>query len=93
MPPEVLERISGYVWPGSSLIVSDEPMSSETGTATDFIVVMSNEPQGGLKSRAKEVAASRRKSSEVKDDDDDDDDDRKRSRRYRPEQSSFFTFW
>lgn len=91
MPPEVLERIAGYVWPTSSLIVSDEAMSSETGTDTDFVVVMSNEPQGGLKSRAAEVAASRRKNGEDKDDDDDDDD--RRSRRYRPEQSSFFTFW
>ncbi|MEI9899459.1 MAG: hypothetical protein WDN31_04210 [Hyphomicrobium sp.] len=100
MPPEVLARISGYVWPGSSLIISDEEMSSETGTATDFVVVMSNEPQGGLKSRAAEVAASKRKSVDKKDDrrgdDDDDDDDgrdRKHSNRYRPEHSSFFSFW
>ena len=91
MPPEVLARISGYVWPGSSLIVSDEAMSSETGTDTDFVVVMSNEPQGGLKSRAAEVAASRRKSHY--DDDDNEDGDRRHSNRYRPEQSSFFTFW
>ncbi len=91
LPPEVLSRYSGYVWPGSSLIVSDEAMSSETGTATDFVVVMNNEPQGGLKSRKAEVDAARRKVR--KDDDDDDDDDRRRSNRYRPEQSSFFTFW
>jgi hypothetical protein len=90
MPPEVLRRISGHVWPGSSIIVSDEPMSSETGVATDFVIVMNNEPQGGLKSRAAEVAASRRKSN---DDSDDDDDDRGRSRHYQPDQSSFFTFW
>ncbi len=91
MPPGLLKRISGYVWPGSSLIVSDEAMSSETGVATDFVVVMSTEPQGGLKSRATEVAASRRKGGEGNDDDNDDDD--RRSRGYRPEQSSFFTFW
>jgi hypothetical protein len=40
------------VSPGSSLIVSDEPMSAkETGKGTDFIVLMSGEPQGGIKSR------------------------------------------
>ncbi len=49
--PDVLARLSGTVWPGSSLIVSDEEMSKETGKATDFIVVMSGEPQGGLKKR------------------------------------------
>jgi L,D-transpeptidase catalytic domain len=91
MPPEVLSRISGYVWPGSSLIVSDEAMSSETGTDTDFVVVMSNEPQGGLKSRAAEVAASRRRSG--RNNNDYEDDYGRRSNRYRPEQSSFFTFW
>ena len=48
---ETLERISEVVSPGSSLIISDEPMSRETAKATDFIVVMSNEPQGGLKIR------------------------------------------
>jgi hypothetical protein len=51
IPKETLERISEVVSPGSSLIISDEPMSRETAKATDFIVVMSNEPQGGLKIR------------------------------------------
>jgi hypothetical protein len=51
IPKEALERISEVISPGSSLIVSDEPVSRETGKHTDFIVVMSDEPQGGLKIR------------------------------------------
>jgi len=58
IPPEVASRISGYVWPGSSLIVSDEPMSKETGKATDFVVVISTEPQGSLKKRPRKTAPS-----------------------------------
>jgi L,D-transpeptidase catalytic domain len=51
IPKDALERISEVVGPGSSLIVTDEPVSRETGKYTDFIVVMSKEPQGGLKIR------------------------------------------
>ncbi len=51
IPKEALERISEVIAPGSSLIVSDEPVSRETAKGTDFIVLMSNEPQGGLKIR------------------------------------------
>ena len=51
IPKEALDRISEMAGPGTSLMVSDEPLSRETGQATDFIVVMSNEPQGGLKIR------------------------------------------
>jgi hypothetical protein len=51
IPKEALDRISEMAGPGTSLIVSDEPLSRETGQATDFIVVMSREPQGGLKIR------------------------------------------
>ena len=46
-----LDRISELVSPGSSLIISDESISPETGHDTDFVVVMSGEPQGGLKIR------------------------------------------
>ncbi|CCB65103.1 MULTISPECIES: L,D-transpeptidase family protein [unclassified Hyphomicrobium] len=52
--PDVSARLSSAVWPGSSLIVSDEPMSKETGKATDFIVLISTEPQGGIKKRPKQ---------------------------------------
>jgi len=51
IPKEAIDRISEIVSPGSTLIISDEALSRETGKATDFIVVMSNEPQGGLKIR------------------------------------------
>ena len=48
---EVADLISESVWAGTSLIISDEGPHKETGPATDFIVVMSGEPQGGLKMR------------------------------------------
>ncbi len=51
IPTDAIDRISEMVGPGATLIVSDEPISRETGQATDFIVVMSNDPQGGLKAR------------------------------------------
>jgi hypothetical protein len=54
MPLEAIQRISGVVLPGSSLIVSDEGLSVETGKDTDFVVVMSGEPQGALKIRQRE---------------------------------------
>jgi hypothetical protein len=38
MPPELVERISAMITPGSSLIVSDNRLSDETGDDTDFIV-------------------------------------------------------
>jgi hypothetical protein len=51
---EARDLISDVVLPGSSLIVSDEGPSRETGKDTDFVVVMSNEPQGALKIRQRE---------------------------------------
>jgi hypothetical protein len=51
---ESLDVISEVVLPGSSLIVSDEGPSRETGKDTDFVVVMSDEPQGALKIRQRE---------------------------------------
>ncbi|MGA9547796.1 MAG: L,D-transpeptidase family protein [Rhodomicrobium sp.] len=47
VPQEALDHISAPLLPGSSLIVSDEETSGETGKDTDFIVFMSGEPQGG----------------------------------------------
>ena len=52
--PDDRERISEVVLPGSSLIISDEGASIETGKDTDFVIVMSGEPQGGLKTRRRE---------------------------------------
>ena len=39
MPPDAVERISELITPGSSLIVSDNKLSDETGAYTDFIVL------------------------------------------------------
>lgn len=50
IPQEALERIS-WVAPRSSLIITDEALSSETGKGTDFVVLLSGEPQGGIKMR------------------------------------------
>jgi hypothetical protein len=51
IPQEATQRITDVVLPGSSLIVSDEGLSIETGKDTDFVIVMSGEPQGALKVR------------------------------------------
>jgi hypothetical protein len=53
IPPEALDRIAGIA-PRSSLIVTDEALSSETGKGTDFVVLLSGEPQGGIKIRRRE---------------------------------------
>jgi hypothetical protein len=37
--------------PRTSLIISDEGLSSETGRGTEFVILMSGEPQGGIKHR------------------------------------------
>jgi hypothetical protein len=39
MPADAVERISDLLSPGSSLIVSDLPLSHETGKYTDFIIL------------------------------------------------------
>jgi len=51
IPQDVVQRFSEVVLPGASLIISDEGASIETGKDTDFVVLMSGEPQGGLKTR------------------------------------------
>ena len=48
VPQDALDRIAGMA-PQSSLIVTDEGSSSETGKGTDFVVLLSGEPQGGIK--------------------------------------------
>jgi hypothetical protein len=50
IPQDALNRIAGIA-PRSSLIVTDEPLSSETGKGTEFVVLLSGEPQGGIKRR------------------------------------------
>jgi hypothetical protein len=39
LSPESIEKISALISPGSSLIVSDNPLSEETDESTDFIVL------------------------------------------------------
>jgi hypothetical protein len=51
IPQETLDRIADMALPRSSLIISDEPLSSETGKETDFVVILSDEPRGGIKTR------------------------------------------
>ncbi|TMJ63414.1 MAG: L,D-transpeptidase [Alphaproteobacteria bacterium] len=55
IPPEALDRISATS-PRSSLIITDEALSSETGNGTDFVVLLSGEPQGGIKMRRRAPA-------------------------------------
>ena len=51
IPQEVLDRIAPTAVPRSSIIVSDEPLSSETNYRTEFVAVLSNQPQGGFITR------------------------------------------
>jgi multidrug efflux pump subunit AcrA (membrane-fusion protein) len=55
IPQDVLDRIPGAS-PRSSLIVSDEPPSPETGKGTDFVVILSDQPQGGIKFRKRSTS-------------------------------------
>jgi hypothetical protein len=51
IPRDVLDRIAPTALPRSSIIVSDEPLSSETNYRTEFVAVLSNQPQGGFITR------------------------------------------
>jgi hypothetical protein len=51
IPEDSVDRITRLVSPRSSLIISDEGPSSETGQGTEFVIIMSDEPQGGLAHR------------------------------------------
>ena len=51
IPQDTVDRINELISPGSSLIISDEGMSRETSKGTDFVVLMSGEPQGGSRRR------------------------------------------
>lgn len=51
IPQDVLDRIAPTAAPRSSIIVSDEPLSSETNYRTEFVAVLSNQPQGGFITR------------------------------------------
>jgi len=51
-PQAVLDKIAPMAVPLSSIIISDEPLSSETNYRTEFVAVLNNQPQGGFITRA-----------------------------------------
>ena len=51
IPQDVLDRIAPTALPRSSIVISDEPLSSETNYRTEFVAVLSNQPQGGFITR------------------------------------------
>jgi hypothetical protein len=57
IPQDALDRIAEMASPRSSLIISDEALSPETGKGTEFVVLMSGEPQGGIKFRRRGLDA------------------------------------
>ena len=48
LPQEVLDRIAPTAVARSSIIISDEPLNRETNYRTEFVVVLNDQPQGGL---------------------------------------------
>ncbi len=57
IPRDVLDRIGPTVLPRSSIVISDEPLSAETNYRTEFVAVLSNQPQGGFITRKPTVVA------------------------------------
>jgi hypothetical protein len=53
LPQEILDRIAPTAMPRSSIIISDEHLSSETNYRTEFVVVLNDQPQGGFANRAR----------------------------------------
>jgi lipoprotein-anchoring transpeptidase ErfK/SrfK len=51
IPPDVLARIAPTALPRSSIVISDEPLNRETNYRTEFVVVLNDQPQGGLAMR------------------------------------------
>jgi lipoprotein-anchoring transpeptidase ErfK/SrfK len=51
IPQDVWDRIAPTALPRSSIIISDEPLSAETNYRTEFVAVLSNQPQGGFITR------------------------------------------
>jgi hypothetical protein len=55
IPQDVLDRIAPTAVPRSSIVISDEPLSKETNYRTEFVAVLSNQPQGGFITRKSSV--------------------------------------
>ena len=51
IPQDVLDRVAPTALPRSSIVISDEPLNRETNYRTEFVVVLNNQPQGGLAMR------------------------------------------
>ena len=51
IPQDVLDRVGPTALPRSSIVISDEPLSKETNYRTEFVTVLSKEPQGGFITR------------------------------------------
>jgi hypothetical protein len=51
IPQDVLDRFAQTAMPRSSIVISDEPLNRETNYRTEFVVVLNNQPQGGLAMR------------------------------------------
>ncbi len=51
IPQDVLDRIAPTALPRSSIVISDEPLSAETNYRTEFVAVLSDQPQGGFITR------------------------------------------
>lgn len=51
IPREIIDRIAPTALPRSSIVVSDEPLSEETNYRTEFVAVLSDQPQGGFITR------------------------------------------
>jgi hypothetical protein len=50
-PLDVLDRVAPTASPRSSIVISDEALSAETNYRTEFVAVLSNQPQGGFITR------------------------------------------
>jgi hypothetical protein len=59
IPRDVLDRIAPTAFPRSSITISDEPLNRETNYRTEFVVVLNNQPQGGLAMRRQQVSVAR----------------------------------
>lgn len=54
IPQEILDRIAPTALPRSSIVISDEPLSRETNYRTEFVAILSDQPQGGFITRKPE---------------------------------------
>jgi hypothetical protein len=60
IPADVMAKLRSAAWPGASMIISDEGPSREMGPSTDHIVLLSGEPQGGLRQSKRTPPPSKR---------------------------------